>query len=270
MTAETATAESGSSYARADLDGDSPAIRLFGLMELIVAKDSFVSLQSLTTETQIPKPTLHRMLQQLEGADLLIRQGDGRHYGTGPRLRRFAESLLLNATQHGARRAVLRDLVNDLGETCVVATISGNEVLYVDVIDTPQPLRFVVEAGSRAPIHCTASGKMGLSQMSPSQRRRLLEPARLIASTPRTITDLDILEEELLSTRQRGWALDVEEYLPSLVCAAVPIPQTGRSNLFLAVQAPALRMAETRVLEILPALEEAARAIRKIEDEGIA
>ncbi|TIC88879.1 IclR family transcriptional regulator [Nocardioides sp. GY 10113] len=247
---------------------DSPAIRLFALMELIVAKDAFVSLQSLTAETQIPKPTLHRMLQQLEGAGLLIRQGDGRHYGTGPRLRRFAESLLLNATQHGARHAVLRDLVEDLGETCAVSTISGNEVLYVDVVDSPYPLRFVLDAGARAPIHCTASGKMGLSQMSPGQRRRLLEPARLAASTPRTITDLDALEEELLATRERGWALDLEEYQEGLVCAAVPIPHPGRSNLFLAVQAPAMRMSEERARAVLPALQDAARAIRTIEDEG--
>jgi len=50
------------------------------------------------------------MLQQLEGAGLLHREGDGRHYGTGVRLRRLAENLLLNDTHHGARHAVLRHL----------------------------------------------------------------------------------------------------------------------------------------------------------------
>src|SRR6186997_2611172 len=72
----------------AALRGETPTLRLFALLELIASKDAFVSLQGLTDETGLPKPTLHRMLQQLEGAELLIRQADGRHYGTGARLRR--------------------------------------------------------------------------------------------------------------------------------------------------------------------------------------
>ncbi len=98
----------------AELRGETPAMRLFALLELIAAKDEFVSLQGLVDETGMPKPTVHRMLQQLESGGLLIRQADGRHYGTGSRLRRLAENLLLNATQHGARHAVLRDLVERL------------------------------------------------------------------------------------------------------------------------------------------------------------
>ena len=65
------------SAAAAPLTGDTPALRLFSLLELIASKDAFVSLQSLTEETGLPKPTLHRMLQQLEGAGMLIRQADG-------------------------------------------------------------------------------------------------------------------------------------------------------------------------------------------------
>ena len=56
--------------------------------EAIAAKDQLFSLPSLVEETAPPKPTLHRMLQQLETAGLLQRSVDGRHYGTGVRLRR--------------------------------------------------------------------------------------------------------------------------------------------------------------------------------------
>ncbi len=106
------------------------------------------------------------MLQQLEGAELLIRQADGRHYGTGSRLRRLAENLLLNATQHGARHAVLRNLVEELGESCNVTALSGNEIVYLDRVETTEPLRFYLHAGSRVPVHCSASGKMIISQMT--------------------------------------------------------------------------------------------------------
>ena len=75
---------------------------------MIASRDELFTLQGLVEETGLPKPTLHRMLQQLEGAGLLQRESDGRHYGTGVRLRRLAENLLLNDTLHGARHAVLR------------------------------------------------------------------------------------------------------------------------------------------------------------------
>ena len=55
----------------AEPSGDTPALRLFALLELIAAKDQLFTLQGLVEETGLPKPTLHRMLQQLEGAGLL-------------------------------------------------------------------------------------------------------------------------------------------------------------------------------------------------------
>ena len=103
-----------------EVNGDTPTLRLFALLEVIAAKDQYFSLQSLADETAVPKPTLHRMLQQLEGAQLLERSGDGRHYGTGVRLRRLAENLLMNDTAHGARHAVLRTLVAEVGESVIV------------------------------------------------------------------------------------------------------------------------------------------------------
>lgn len=253
----------------AALDGDTPALRLFALLELIASKDAFVSLPGLVTETGLPKPTLHRMLQQLEGAGLLVRQSDGRHYGTGARLRRLAESLLLNATQHGARHGVLRHLVSEIGEACNVTALSGNEIVYLDRVETPEPLRFHLQPGSRVPVHASASGKMILSQMSRAQRRNLLAHAPLERHTPHTITDLDRLEEELDRVREAGYAVDDEEFLPGLVCAAVLVPTgTPRSNLCVAVQAPVVRMDRDGALAHLPALRRAAEAISRIEQEG--
>ena len=89
-----------------EINGDTPTMRLFALLEVIASKDQFFSLQGLAEETGTPKPTLHRMLQQLENAGLLERGADSRQYGTGVRLRKLAENLLLKDTFHGARHGV--------------------------------------------------------------------------------------------------------------------------------------------------------------------
>lgn len=252
------------------IEGDTPALRLFALLEVIADKNQFFSLQDMVEETGLPKPTLHRMLQQLESAGMLQRENDGRHYGTGMRLHRLAEALLLNNTVHGARHAVLRNLVDEVGENCNITALSGNEVLYLDRVETSAPLRIYLRPGSRVPAHCSASGKLFLSQMSPDQRRRLLEHAPLKPYTPRTLTDLDALEREIDMVKRNGHAIDNEEYLPGLICIAMLVPRAkGRSNIGIAIQAPVMRLSPDKAIQFLPALQRAANAIAAIDAEAI-
>ncbi len=252
-----------------EVSGDTPTLRLFALLEVIAAKDQYFSLQSLADETAVPKPTLHRMLQQLEAAQLLERSGDGRHYGTGVRLRRLAENLLMNDTAHGARHAVLRTLVAEVGESVNLTALSGSEVIYLDRVETPAPLRFYLHPGSRVPVHCSASGKVFLSQMAASQRQRLLDSTPLEAFTPKTLTAPEALETEIRKVKRQGFALDNEEFLPGLLCVAVAVPSAaGRSNLCVAVQAPLMRLTADKALALLPALQRAAAALSRIETDA--
>lgn len=250
------------------LDGDTPNLRLFALLEVIAQKDAPFTLQAMVEETGLPKPTMHRMLQQLEGAGILQREGNGRHYGTGQRLMRLAENTLLNSTTHGARHAVLRQLVDEVGESCNITAFSGSEVLYLDRVETAAPLRFYLHPGSRVPAHCSATGKLFLSQMTPSQRRRLLAAVPLEKFTANTHASFEALEREIEQVRAQGYAFDNEEFLPGLLCLGVLVPSAqGHSNMGLALQAPVMRFSRERALSFLPTLRRAAEAIARINNE---
>lgn len=252
-----------------EINGDTPTLRLFALLEVVASKNQYLSLQSLSEETNIPKPTLHRMLQQLENADLLERSVDGRQYCTGVRLRKLAENLLMNDIFHGARHAVLRHLVTEVGESCNLTALSGSEVVYLDRVETSAPLRFYLHPGSRVPVHCSASGKMFLSEMTTSQRQRLLAHAPLEAYTPKTLTQMVQLEDEIKNIKRQGFAIDNEEFLPGLLCVAMLVPSAiGRSNLCVAVQAPIMRMTAEKALQMLPSLQRAAEALSRIETDA--
>lgn len=252
----------------ARLDGDTPNLRLFALLEAVAQKSQPFTLQTMVEETGLPKPTMHRMLAQLEGAGILQRDGNGRHYGTGQRLMRLAENVLLNNTTHGARHAVLTQLVRELGESCNITAFSGSEVLYLDRVETPAPLRFYLHPGSRVPAHCSATGKLFLSQMSPAQRRRLLANVPLEAFTGNTLTTFEALDQELDQVRAQGYAFDNEEFLPGLLCLGVLVPAPhGNSNMGLAVQAPIMRFSKEKALSFLPKLQAAVAAIARINDD---
>lgn len=254
---------------QSEINGDTPTLRLFSLLEVVASKDQPFTLQDMVEETGLPKPTLHRMLQQLESAGLLQRAADGRRYGAGARLRRLAENLLLNSIHHGAQHVVLRRLVDEIGESCNLTSLSGSEVIYLDRVETRAPLRFALQAGSRVPVHCSASGKLFLAQMTPAQRHRLLAHAPLEQYTAKTITDAAAFEEEVARVRRQGFALDNEEFLPGLLCVAVLVPAaSGRSNLCVAMQAPIMRMTPDKALQALPPLQRAAEALSRIEAQA--
>lgn len=254
----------------ARLAGDTPSMRLFALLELICDQDRFVTLHGLVEETGLPKPTVHRMLQQLEAARLLQREENGRSYGVGARLRRFAENMLRNDTTNSARRAVLRQLTEEVGETCNLTVLSGSEVLYLDRVETAAPLRISLHPGSRVPAWCSASGKLFLAQLSPAQRRRLLGSLTLTQYTPKTRTSLREIEEEIDLVRSAGYAIDDEEFIEGLMCVAVLVPRTdgGRANLAVAIQAPIARARADDAPRFLPALERAATALAQIADQA--
>jgi DNA-binding IclR family transcriptional regulator len=98
-------------------------------------------------------------------------------------------------------------------------------------VETAAPLRFYLHSGSRVPVHCSASGKIFLSQMSTAQRRRLLSNAPLEPYTPKTLTDPEALEKEVQRVRKSGFAIDNEEFLPGLLCIAALVP-IGRRRPF--------------------------------------
>lgn len=255
------------------ITGDTPAMRLFSLLELIAVQERQFALQDLVDNTDLPKPTVHRMLQQLESAGMLMRDTDGRHYCVGGRLRRLAEDLLFNDTRYGARHAVLKSLGQELGESCNLTALAGSDVLYLDRVETEAPLRFYLRAGSRVPVHCSASGKVLLAQMPPAQRRRLLAHAPFDIYTKNTIANLAQLEQELEKVKQQGYAFDNEEFLPGLFCVAVLVPRVdgSRSNMAIATQAPIMRMTPDKALAALPALQRAAHTLMQIEaqlDQG--
>ena len=65
-----------------EINGDTPTLRLFSLLEVMAAHDRPFSLQELVDETGLPKPTLHRMLQQMK---MFLILGFHRHCGLSQR-----------------------------------------------------------------------------------------------------------------------------------------------------------------------------------------
>lgn len=244
----------------------SPGLRLFDLLEVLVREDRPLTLAEAVAASGWPKPTVHRLLSQLEAGGLLAREPDGRRYAVAPRLLRLSESALAGSTQQGVRHAVLRQLVADVGESCNLTALSGVEVVYLDRIESAFPLQFNLRPGTRVPIHCSASGKLLLAHLPAAQRNALLDELPLARYTTTTLGNREALEAEFRRIRKDGYAVDAEEFVEGLVCVAVPVPAShsgGTPRCAVALQAPAARMSLAQAIDRLPRLQAAAQALAR-------
>jgi DNA-binding IclR family transcriptional regulator len=242
--------------------GESSTLRAFALLERIASAPESPTLEELTRASGLPKPTVHRILRLLMRGGLIEREVHDKRYAVGARVCALALAVHMRSPRRRERHAILARLVDTIGETCNFTMQDGNEVVYLDRVETSANVRLHMKAGSRVPLHCTASGKLLLSMMPAAAARRLLGAGPLQRYTERTVVDVDQLERELAKIRASGVGTDVGEYLEGSVCLAVPVRDArGRTCAAVAVHGPAPRMTLKKGYTFLPAMREAAAAI---------
>ncbi|MFN3868911.1 MAG: IclR family transcriptional regulator [Hyphomicrobiaceae bacterium] len=239
-------------------DATSVVNRVMKLLTAVAENAGELSVAELATATGLPKPTAHRLCQQLESGGYFMRDPARRRYGVGHRLWNLGLSVV-NTGLKPERRAILQKLVNEIGETCNLSMRLSDQSIYIDRVESRWPLRLNLEPGSLVPLHCTASGKLFLSAMSRSRRQKLLSITGMQQHTPNTITDLDRMEREIESIKKRGYSIDDEEFLEGLVALAVPVLNShGAIVAGVACHGPKPRLTIERALSHIDRLRQAA------------
>ncbi|MHB9841976.1 IclR family transcriptional regulator [Paraburkholderia terrae] len=250
-----------------DSTDDTRVLRALNVLEQLAAAGQPFSLSQLSSRLLIPKATLMRLIESLEARGYVTHMPDSRGadrgIALGPRAAELALATLANSTFTRACRSLLRTLVDALGETCNLTVLDGDAVLYVERVETTEPLRLHMQPGTRVPLHCTASGKLFLSQMAPAERGLAIRRLQLKSMTYRTLTDADVLDAELDRLAIRGIGVDNEEFVRGMVAVAVPVrnARDGHVLAALAVHAPTARASLEDLLKAVPKLKETAARI---------
>jgi IclR family transcriptional regulator, acetate operon repressor len=243
-------------------EGESSTLRAFTVLELLAGAETPPTLDELTRASGLPKPTVFRILGLLVRGGFVQREGTKKRYAVGHRMSALSFQVQMNSPMRAQRHAVLVRLVEEIGETCNFTMLDGNEVVYIDRVETNATVRLHMHVGSRVPLHCTASGKLFLANMARGEMDRLIGPGPYHRYTERTITAPAALERRLMKIRSTGVGTDVGEYLEGSVCVAVPVRDAnGRIYATVAAHGPAPRMTLKKGHEFLPAMRAAAAAI---------
>lgn len=231
--------------------------RVFELLELITDAGGEVTLSELSASTDLPLPTIHRLLRTLVMKGY-ARQLPNRRYALGPRLIRLGEGA--NKQLGALARPQLKMLVDRLGETSNMAVLDSDMVVYIAQVPSSHSMRMFTEVGRRAHTHDTGVGKAILAQLDNETVRNIVTRAGMPTPTEKSIGSVEQLLEELENIRERGYSIDEQEQELGVRCFAMAVPDAPTPTA-ISVSGPISRVDESFAGKAVPLLRSAAQAI---------
>ena len=242
-----------------------PTERVLGVLKLITEAPGGKRLADFSRELDIPKTTLLPILSTLCQRHYLYQDDMGRY---------FADKALYSMGAAfsgcfpilGYIHSQLSKLVDILGETCYFGVLEDGMVLYLEKVESPQPLRMLTAAGRKLPAYATSLGKMLLAGKT-EEELRALYPEGLEPLTEYTVTDFSVLAQQTAQALAGGYAWELEESTRHIRCFAVPIYKRSKIIAAISVAIPLFRYEQEQQERILQVLRAAADQIsRTIED----
>ncbi|WP_417780949.1 IclR family transcriptional regulator domain-containing protein [Stutzerimonas xanthomarina] len=221
-----------------------------------------LTIAQISHRTEIPRAAVRRCLHTL--IKLGYATTDGRTYSLLPKVLTLGHAYLSSTPLAVTAQPILDRLSDELHEACSMATLEGDEVLYVARSATPQRLISVdLSVGSRLPAYCTSMGRILLAALDDAALTEYLEHANLQVKTSRTLHTPEAIRASVEEIRQKGWVIIDQELEVGLRSLAVPLKDSaGQVLAALNVGTHASRVTKQELeSRFLPVLLEASREL---------
>lgn len=238
--------------------------RAVAILGAFSAEEPELGVTDLAERVGFHRSTVHRFLVNLEAAGLVERNSRSGRYRLGLRLFELGGLVLQQMNLWDEALPFLETLVRESGETGQLAVLDNGEAVYIERVEARRSLRLPSATGRGYPVHATSHGKLLLAHQTSAAMRTIIAERKLARFTPSTLTDEDALEEELAIIRERGYALDDEEYEVGVRCIGAPIfDHTGLAIAAIGIGGPSARITEGRIAELSELVMNAAKGLSR-------
>lgn len=239
---------------------DKTLVKGVELLHHLVRAAAPCSVGELARATGLNPSNVHRTLQTWMHLGFVAQRADTGEYHCTTRLFewgcRVADSFDVRRVAH--EHLVL--LARSTQETIHLSVLEAAEVVYLDKIDSPQPVRAYSEIGGRAPAHCVATGKVLLAFGTADDLVRLPDPLPML--TNRTVRSITALQRELAQVRQRGYGTNLEGWRHGVNGLGAPVfDAQDRVIAAVGLSAPASRLGESNLHDVAMQLVATARQV---------
>jgi IclR family transcriptional regulator, pca regulon regulatory protein len=213
-----------------------------------------MTISQLSVKTGLSRAAVRRCLYTLTKLGFAGAE-DGSRYSLRPRMLTLSHTYTSSNTLSTAAQPILERMSTTLRESFSVATLDGEDIVYIARTQVSRVMAVDLHIGSRLPAYCTSMGRVLLAYLPTEQLEQYLAKAVLTPHTSRTITSVEKLRLALRNVRRNGYALVDQEYEVGLRSLAVPVyAPSGRvvATVNLSGNAPRLSVLEMQSRYLTP------------------
>jgi DNA-binding IclR family transcriptional regulator len=242
----------------ADRDLVQSVLKALEILEEI-CREPHRGVRELSEKVGINRSTVNRLVATMERSGYLEQEKERGKYRATLKLFELGNKVIQDLNIKDRAYPIMQKLSKATEETVYLAVFDGNQFLYVSIIDSPQMLKCSADIGIHPPAYCSASGKVLLAYL-PEDKKEAFLPEEFQSFGPNTIRNAAELEAELNKTRLNGYAIDDEEWNPSVRALAAPVwNYDGKIIATLSIAGPKVRMSQQRMEEAAQLLVKAAQ-----------
>lgn len=202
--------------------------RAIDILDCLSEHSKGIGIGELSKNLGLSKSTIHRIITTLKHKEYVSQNKENDKYQLGVKLLNLSSSILNNMDLINIARPYIYEFANKVDEVIhlCIPDESYTNIIYVDKVTSENTSRTITMSssiGKKAPIYCTASGKLLLSQYSDDKIKEILKDINFVKYTQNTITDMNIFLNEIHEIRKNSYALDNIEYDTGVLCISVPI-----------------------------------------------
>jgi IclR family acetate operon transcriptional repressor len=219
-----------------------PVFKALRVLECLGEAQQELSLSQIARRVQLPKTSVFRYLHTLQQFGFVSHDAESDHYRIGLRMWELGQLTDERVRIREIALPFMRELGSRYKETINLGVLDHNDIVYMEMVESPYSLRTQAEVGSRNPVYSTALGKAILAFIPGEQWRNHLPPS-LTPRTPQTLTSVDALEANLQEVRRLGFAVDHGENEAGASCVGAPIFNRNREVIAaISISAPTSRL----------------------------
>lgn len=218
-----------------------------------------MTISQLSVKTGLSRAAVRRCLYTLSKLGFAGIE-EGSRYALRPRMLTLSNTYSASNSLSTSAQPILERMSTALHESFSVATLDGDDIVYIARSSVSRVMSDDLHIGSRLPAYCTSMGRVLLAYLPAEQLEEYLARVVLTAHTPRTVSSIEKLGLALRNVRRHGYAIVDQEYEIGLRSLAVPVySPTGRvvATINLSGSAPRISVYEMQT-RFLPHLRNAA------------
>jgi DNA-binding IclR family transcriptional regulator len=230
------------------------------VIEALARHDKPSGITQLAAQLKMTKSNVHRLLQTLAAGGYVRNVNETGAYELTLKLWELGSKVRSRLGIADISGPFLKMLGDKTSEAVHLSVLNGTEVIYIDKIESPQPIRAYSMIGGRAPAYCVATGKAMLAFRSSKQLDEL--KIQFTRHSVNTINTRAKLDKELQQVRDAGYAINRGEWREDVWGVAAPIfDQTGSVVAAVGISGPSSRLKLTVLKRFAPLVVNAAKRI---------